>query len=113
VQDGDGAIDLVEGSTGAGGLDNIVRGTKRPPTEFSIESVGADCQFTRVVRFSIAPSADPAVLAGGTTTGDTPQAFGDDVTASTIYFRPQALADDRACSTQLGISAERPWPDPD
>ncbi len=109
VQDGDGAIDLVEGSTGAGGLDNIVRGTKRPPTEFSIESVGADCQFTRVVRFSIAPSADPAVLAGSTA-GDTPQAFGDDVTASTIYFRPQELADDRACSTQLGIFAEQPWP---
>ncbi len=110
VQDGDGAIDLVEGSTGAGGLDNIVRGTKRPPTEFSIESVGADCQFTRVVRFSIAPSADPAVPTGGTATGTTPQAFGDDVTASTIYFRPQSVADDRNCSTQLGISAEQPWP---
>jgi hypothetical protein len=107
VQDGDGAIDLVEGSTGAGGLDNIVRGTKRPPIEFSIQSVGADCQFTRVIRFSIAASADT-----GTTdaTGATPQAYGDDVTAATVYFRPQDIAPDRSCSSELGISAEQPWP---
>jgi hypothetical protein len=109
VQDGDGAIDLVEGSTGAGGLDNIVRGTERPPIEFSIESVGADCQFTRVIRFSIVASADTGTADA---TGTTPQAYGDDVTAATVYFRPQPVADDRTCSTQLGISAEQPWPAP-
>jgi hypothetical protein len=108
LQDGDGVIDLVEGSTGAGGLDNIVRGTARPPIEFSIESVGADCQFTRVVRFSIAAAADTATTADAT--GTTPQAYGDDVTASTVYFRPQDVDASRACGTQLGITAERPWP---
>jgi hypothetical protein len=107
VQADDATIDLVEGSTGAGGLDNIVRGTERPPIEFSIESVGVDCQFTRVVRFSIATSS-PVGSAPGTAT--TPQAFGDDVTASTLYFRPQDVAPDRVCDTRLGIGPEEPWP---
>jgi hypothetical protein len=71
--------------------------------------VGADCQFTRAVRFSIASSATGAADA----TGTTPQAYGDDVTASTVYFRPQDLAGDRSCGTQLGIGAEQPWPGPD
>lgn len=106
VQADDGTIDLVEGSTGAGGLDNIVRGTERPPVQFSIESVGADCQFTRVVRFSIASSAS----GGADSTGTTPQAYGDDVTASTVYFRPQDLDPDRTCGTSLGLGAEQPWP---
>jgi predicted MPP superfamily phosphohydrolase len=97
------AIDLVEGSTGAGGLDNIVRGEKRPPIEFSIESVSAQCQFTRIVRFSLASSA------AGTDPGGAPQAFGDDVTASTMYFRPQELPGDRTCGRQLGIGPAHPW----
>jgi hypothetical protein len=109
LQDDDG-IDLVEGSTGAGGLDNIVRGTARPPIEFSIESVGEDCQFTRVIRFSIAPSQDTEILTEGAATGNTPQAYGDDVTASTVYFRPQDVDPDRTCGTQLGITQERSWP---
>jgi predicted MPP superfamily phosphohydrolase len=103
LQHGDGSIDLVEGSTGAGGLDNIVRGEDRPPIEFSIESVGADCQFTRIVRFQI-NSAQPTSAQEPAT----PQAYGDDVTASTIYFRPQALATGRSCGASLGISAEAP-----
>ena len=110
VQDDDAAIDLVEGSTGAGGLDNIVRGTARPPIEFSIESVSADCQFTRVVRFSIESAETGLVAAPGT---DTPQAFGDDVTASTVYFRPQDVDPDRTCGTQLGLGDEQPWPGTD
>ena len=110
VQDEDGAIDLVEGSTGAGGLDNIVRGTDRPPIEFSIVSVATDCQFTRVIRFSI-ESTQPALVAPPT--ADSPQDFGDDVTASTVYFRPQDIDPDRLCSTGLGISEERPWPLPE
>jgi hypothetical protein len=101
----DGPIDLVEGSTGAGGLNDIVRGATRPPIEFSIESVAPDCQFTRVVRFAIASSTPTAASAAEATT---PQAFGDDVTASTIYFTPQDIAGNRSCSADLGISAERP-----
>ena len=107
VQADDGEIDLVEGSTGAGGLDNIVRGVERPPIQFSIQSVAQDCQFTRVVRFSI-ETTSPSLVAPPT--GTTPQAFGDDVTASTVYFRPQQLDDGRVCGTQLGLGEEQPWP---
>lgn len=106
IQDGDGNLDLVEGSTGAGGLDNIVRGTDRPPIEFSIESVSSTCQFTRVIRFQI----DSAAGAAGRQV--TAQAYGDDVTASTIYFKPQDIAAGRTCGTLLGISPERPLSQP-
>jgi hypothetical protein len=111
IQNG-GELDLVEGSTGAGGLDNIVRGTARPPIEFSIESVGANCQFTRVVRFQIAPGDTPAgVTADPATLNNAgPQAYGDNVTASTVYFRPQDVAGDRTCGTEFGIGSEQPWP---
>ena len=105
IQDGS-ALDIVEGSTGAGGLDNIVRGVRRPPVEFSIESVGADCQFTRIVRFSIRSAqsdttdlTDPATVA---------RAYGDDVTASTLYFRPQDVDPGRRCGTDLGIDEVGP-----
>ena len=80
-------IDLVEGSTGAGGLDNIVRGARRPPIELSIESVGADCQFSRIIRFQIDSTASSAADAGSS-----PQAYGNDVVASTTYFQPQKIA---------------------
>jgi hypothetical protein len=103
IQDGDGAIDLVEGSTGAGGLDNIVRGEDRPPIEFSIESVAPDCQFTRVLRFQI-DAAQPTAAQEPAS----PQAYGDDVTASTIYFRPQDVAGNRTCDVSLGIGPEQP-----
>lgn len=110
VQDEDGAIDLEEGTTGAGGLNDIVRGDNRPPIEFSIVSVATDCQFTRVIRFSI-ESTQPVLVAPPEAAS--PQDFGDDVTASTIYFRPQDIDPDRVCSTELGISDERPWPLPE
>jgi len=103
LQRGEG-IDLVEGSTGAGGLDNIVRGAARPPIEFSIESVGADCQFTQIVRFQIAAQPD-----GTASSTSTPQAYGDDVTASTVYFRPQQVAPDRTCGTELGLGTAHRW----
>jgi predicted MPP superfamily phosphohydrolase len=91
-------IDLVEGSTGAGGLDNIVRGVNRPPIEFSIESVAADCEFTQIVRFQIRTPQVP--------TADQPAAYGDDVTASTVYFSPQKLTNgDRTCSASLGVTS--------
>ena len=103
IQDDDGTIDLVEGSTGAGGLDNIVRGTRRPPIEFSIESVAPDCQFTRIVRFQIL-AAQPTAADAGTEPG----AYGDDVTASTIYFRPQDVATGRTCGPEQGLGAVAP-----
>ncbi len=96
----DNGIDLVEGSTGAGGLDNIVRGVNQPPIEFSIESVATDCQFTRVLRFQI---RSPQVV-----DETSPQAYGDDVTVSTVYFRPQKIEAERVCGTQLGIGAVQP-----
>ncbi len=99
VQDGS-AIDLVEGSTGAGGLDNLGKPGDRPPIEFSIESVGADCQFTRIQRFQVAQAA--------TATPGSPEPDRDSVTVSTLYPSPQEVAADRRCGTAQGISAERP-----
>jgi hypothetical protein len=101
LQDGSG-IDLVEGSTGAGGLDNIVRGADQPPIEFSIESVGTDCQFTGILRFQIRTPPTPAEAG-------TPQAYGDDVSVSRVSFRPQDVAADRTCGTELGLGAVRAW----
>ena len=94
------AIDLVEGSTGAGGLDNIVKGADAPPIEFSIESVAADCQFTGILRFQIRtppPAADSA----------SPQAYGDDVSVSRVSFRPQDVATGRTCGTGVGLGQVR------
>jgi hypothetical protein len=34
---------------------------------------------------------------------DDPQAYGSDVTASTIYLRPQNIDQDRTCGVDLGI----------
>ncbi|MGY1750922.1 metallophosphoesterase family protein [Modestobacter sp. SYSU DS0511] len=114
LQDGDGAINLIEGSTGAGGLDNIVRGEDRPPISFSIGFVSRACQFTRIMRFQVTPE-DTAVLTDPATAAEAqpPQAFGDDVTASTVFFRPQDVDPDRTCDVDLGISDERPWPTDD
>ncbi|WP_240619659.1 metallophosphoesterase [Blastococcus sp. TF02-8] len=101
----DAGIDLVEGSTGAGGLDNIVRGAARPPVAFTIESVAEDCQFTRVIRFqirSIRPEETSRAEAAD------PQGFGSDVAASTIYLQPQDIAEGRSCGTELGIGEAEP-----
>jgi hypothetical protein len=93
-------IDLVEGSAGAGGLDNLNRSAPPPPIEFSIESVAANCQFTRVQRFQItAPSLSEATDR---------QRFGNDVNVSTVYFRPQPVTAGRTCSTVSGIGKPRP-----
>lgn len=99
LQRSDAGIDLVEGSTGAGGLDNLARGDRRPPVEFSIESVAPDCQFTRIIRFQVG-AGEPA--------GAQPSAYGDDVTASTLYFRPQQVAAGRSCGTGEGIGPVSP-----
>jgi hypothetical protein len=89
---------LVEGSTGAGGLDNLNRGVPAPPIEFSIESVAANCQFTGVVRFQIVGS--PPSSARAATSRGTPQ-----VTAATRYFTPQQVDPGRTCGTNLGVTA--------
>jgi len=93
-----GPITLVEGSTGAGGLDNLARGTSAPPVEFSVESVAANCEFTKITRFQVTNIA-PGV-ATNLTTAALPQ-----VNASTRYLNPQHLAETRLCDTNLGLSS--------
>lgn len=96
-----GVINLVEGSTGAGGLKEVGIDVKPVPIEFSIESVAADCQFTKVVRFQIAGSAPSSP--------DVPAPTADNVTASTLYLSPQKIASGRQCSTAAGIGqVQRP-----
>ncbi|MGX7679415.1 metallophosphoesterase family protein [Jatrophihabitans sp. DSM 45814] len=92
----DGLIDLVEGSTGAGGLDNISRGAAAPPVEFSIESVAPDCQFTKLLRFQL---ADPSLP-----TDASAVSVGDNVTVSSIYLSPQKITQGRACELSSGVS---------
>jgi predicted MPP superfamily phosphohydrolase len=105
IQDGEG-LDLIEGSTGAGGLDNIVRGAGAPPVEFSIESVAADCQFTRVLRFQL--RLPEGADAANSTETSSAQTYGSDVTVSTVYFRPQSVASGRVCDSSLGIGLALP-----
>jgi predicted MPP superfamily phosphohydrolase len=93
VQVGNAPINLVEGSTGAGGLDAL--NSSPPPIEFSIESVASDCQFTKIVRFQLT-----GVI---TAAGNTSSTVGQHVTAATIYFRPQDLDQTRFCSPEDGI----------
>jgi predicted MPP superfamily phosphohydrolase len=90
----DGRIDLVEGSTGAGGLDHINRDTTQPPVEFSIESVATNCQFTKIVRFQLVGPLP-------STTNTTPST-GQQVTASTLYLNRQKLDDTRICTLGQG-----------
>jgi predicted MPP superfamily phosphohydrolase len=90
----DGRIDLVEGSTGAGGLDNINGAAAAPPIEFSIESVAANCQFTKVVRFQLV-GAPPAATNAAPSSGQ-------QVTASTLYLNSQKLDDGRLCTLDEG-----------
>jgi predicted MPP superfamily phosphohydrolase len=88
-------INLVEGSTGAGGLDQLNRGQPPSPTEFSIESVASSCQFTKVVRFQISGAAPSS--ASDVASGALPQ-----VTASTQYLKPQDVTG-RVCGTTFGV----------
>jgi predicted MPP superfamily phosphohydrolase len=100
VQKG-GSINLVEGSTGAGGLDQLNRGLPQAPIEFSMESVAGNCQFTRLVRFQITGTAPES--AGAVTANDLPQ-----VSASTQYLRPQKIDPPRHCGTELGLGVPGP-----
>jgi predicted MPP superfamily phosphohydrolase len=92
IQSGEN-ISLVEGSTGAGGLDHIMG--KASPIEFSIESVASSCQFTKLLRFQV---ADPAMAQTAN-----PVAAREDVTVSTVYLAPQRVSDNRFCGTSAGI----------
>jgi hypothetical protein len=93
-------INLNEGSTGAGGLKEVGIDFATVPIEFSIESVAADCQFTKVVRFQLA-GASPA-------TASVIAASELNVTASTIYLKPQRVDEGRACSPSLGVGKAGP-----
>ncbi len=90
-------IKLIEGSTGAGGLDNLNTHVTPPPVEFTIESVAANCQFTKVVRFQIRGTAPTS--ANAVTSASPPQ-----VTATTHYFQPQQVARGRVCGRSYGLS---------
>jgi hypothetical protein len=92
IQSGEN-INLVEGSTGAGGLDHI--NTKATPIEFSIESVTSSCQFTKLLRFQV---ADPAMASNAD-----PAAPREDVTVSTVYLVPQKVSDNRFCGVTAGV----------
>jgi predicted MPP superfamily phosphohydrolase len=92
-------INLVEGSTGAGGLDNINRGTPAPPIEFSIESVTAACQFTKLLRFQLADPAAPAQVDAA--------AVRNDVTVSSVYLAPQQVPPARVCGLSTGVGEVR------
>lgn len=98
-----GWIDLVEGSTGAGGLKEIDPTVVPAPVEFTVESVAADCQFTKLVRFQIRGT--------GADSGTIPMR-GQNVTASTLYLKPQQLGGDgeRTCSLAQGIGKIDPLP---
>jgi hypothetical protein len=94
VQNGE-LINLVEGSTGAGGLDHI--NGKATPIEFSIESVALSCQFTKLLRFQV---ADPAMAANSDV-----NAPREDVTVSSVYLAPQKVAESRFCAVTFGIGS--------
>jgi predicted MPP superfamily phosphohydrolase len=96
-------IKLIEGSTGAGGLDNLNANVVPPPVEFTIESVAANCQFTKVIRFQIRGTAPTAAKA--VTPSRPPQ-----VTATTHYFQPQDLPAGRTCGTGFGLSTPTALP---
>ena len=66
----------------------------QPPIEFSIESVAANCQFTKVVRFQL-------VGPPPSTTNTTPST-GQQVTASTLYLNHQKLEGTRVCTLDQG-----------
>ena len=80
----------------------------RPPVEFSIESVAADCQFTKVVRFQLGAAAASAT---GVTSVAAAASYGQNVTASTIFFKPQSVAPARYCSSASGVGAVRNFGD--
>jgi predicted MPP superfamily phosphohydrolase len=95
IQKNGAPINLIEGSTGAGGLDQLNRGLPPSPTAFSIESVASSCQFTKVVRFQISGAAPNS--ARDVAPGAPPQ-----VTASTQYLKAQDVTG-RVCGTTLGV----------
>jgi len=78
---------ITEGSTGRGGLFEIER---NEPEEFSILSVGPDCQFTEITRYQI----------------------GDTVSDSHVQVIPlpkQAIDPNRTCNVDKGISSPTNW----
>jgi predicted MPP superfamily phosphohydrolase len=94
-----GVINLVEGSSGAGGLKEVGLDVQQVPVEFSIESVAATCQFTKVVRFQVA---------GASATDADPDQSGENVTANTIYLNPQQIPAGEQCDPSYGIGPAVP-----
>lgn len=85
-----GYINLNEGSTGMGGIDHY----DTAPMEFSVLSVGADCEFTTITRYQL---SDPTSSVGN-----------GNSQIVTYIFKPQPLKN-RVCSINQGISSPEPW----
>ncbi|MBT0772760.1 metallophosphoesterase [Kineosporia sp. J2-2] len=91
-----GHIRLVEGTTGLGGL----LADAGDPMEFSILSVGTNCQYTRIIRYQLADPALPDETRAET--------YGNNSAFDVHYFEPQQLKDDRTCSADDGIATPVP-----
>ena len=82
---------LIEGSTGLGGL----FANAGDPMEFSILTVAANCQFTRIVRYSLSDPALPAETRVAS--------FGQSSSFTVHYFSRQPVAANRLCSASAGL----------
>ncbi len=89
-------IRLVEGTTGLGGL----LADAGDPMEFSILSVGTNCQYTRIIRYQLADPAIPDLTRGET--------YGNNSAFDVHYFQPQPIKDDRTCAADEGIGTPVP-----
>lgn len=90
-------IRLVEGTTGLGGL---LRNGGGDPMEFSILSVGTNCQYTRIIRYQLADPALPDETRAET--------YGNNSAFDVHYFQPQPIREDRTCSVDTGIDEPQP-----
>ncbi|GAB3242811.1 metallophosphoesterase [Kineosporia babensis] len=89
-------IRLIEGTTGMGGL---LRETG-DPMEFSILSVGTNCQYTRIIRYKLADPALPDLTRGET--------YGNNSAFDVHYFQPQDINAERTCAVEDGIDEAVP-----
>ncbi len=89
-------IRLIEGTTGLGGL--LAQGST--PMEFSILSVGTNCQYTRIIRYALADPALPDLTRGET--------YGNNSAFDVHYFQPQPIDAERTCSVDDGLGEPVP-----
>ncbi len=92
LQQSNDFINLVEGSTGMGGILN----NSRVSQQFSVLKVAADCQFVSIERYKLSDISLP--LSGDST-------YGNNSSVTTFYFKPQSITHNRACGVEQGISS--------